>query len=89
MAKETTVMILQSQECGLWNILDVHPNDIFVIRHTLNKTIQLLKEKHFSSEYQKSNADQLVHIYEGILNGLSSFPKEYAVGIYQEVLEQL
>lgn len=83
------VMILQGKESGLWNILDVHPDEIIVIRHTLNKTIQQLKGKHFDSEYQKSNADQLVHIYEGILDGLSSFPKEYAVNIYQEVLEQL
>lgn len=74
---------------GTWDVLDIHPNYLIVVRHALNKTIQLLNGKKFETDYYQSHANELIEMYEKILNDLSPFPKGIAEDIYEGVLKQL
>lgn len=74
---------------GEWEISGIHPNELLVAIHAMNKTIQLLKDKKFGTDYYQSHANDLIVMYEKILDDLSSFPKGIAEDVYEGVLKQL
>lgn len=81
--------IYNDNTTGVWEISGIHPNDLTVTIHALNKIIQLLKGKKFETDYYQSRANELIVMYEKILDDLSPFPKGIAEDVYEGVLKQL